>query len=75
MIGVQSTMHLVKTTPNSHTYMTLIAEFCIHLARLGEPLTKTSVLTLANNLIENTHHLQALVNFKSKHKIIYSSLV
>jgi hypothetical protein len=44
----------------------LIAEFCIHLARLGEPLTKTSVLTRANDLIQNT---QALVDFKIKHKI------
>ena len=47
----------------------LIANFCIRMARLGEPLSKTIVINLANDLIHDTDYAEQVNDFKAHHKI------
>jgi len=52
----------------------LIAEFCIRMARLGEPLSKTLVINLANDLIADTDYKERVKAFKARHKIADGNL-
>jgi hypothetical protein len=42
----------------------IICEFCIHLAKMGRPLTKTTVIELANDLIMDTEFQSKVEQFK-----------
>jgi len=52
----------------------LIADFCIRMARLGEPLTKSLVINLANDLISDTDYEERVKVFKARHKITDGNL-
>jgi hypothetical protein len=52
----------------------LMAEFCIRMARLGEPLSKTLVINLANDLIADTDYKERVKAFKARHKIADGNL-
>ncbi len=52
----------------------LIAYFCIRMARLGEPLSKTLVINLANDLISDTDYQERVKVFKAHHKITDGNL-
>lgn len=45
----------------------ILVDFCIKLARMGQPLGKEQVLCLANDLIKGTESQERLVEYKKKH--------
>ena len=47
----------------------IISEFCIRLAKMGRPLTKTTVIELANDLISDTDSQSRIVKFKEERKL------
>jgi hypothetical protein len=47
----------------------LILQWVIKLAEMGQPLTKTGIISLANEIIDSTYHSDRLSNFKQKRKI------
>ena len=47
----------------------LICEFCIHLGKMGCPLTKTTVIELANDLISGTKLEQKITECKQLRKL------
>jgi hypothetical protein len=47
----------------------IICEFCIRLAKMGRPLTKTTVIELANDLIMDTEFQSKVQQFKLDRKL------
>jgi hypothetical protein len=52
-----------------HDVEPLILEFCIRLAKMGRPLTKTTVLELANDLIAGTEVEELIADCKKIRKL------
>ncbi len=47
----------------------IICEFCIRLGKMGRPLTKTTVIELANDLVSGTELECEIINFKKLRKL------
>jgi hypothetical protein len=52
----------------------LIADFCIRITRLGEPLSKTTVINFSNDLIHDRDDVEWVKEFKAHHKIADGNL-
>ena len=52
-----------------HELEPMIAEFCIRLARMGHPLTRETVIALANDLIKETDYNKKVSMFKEVRKL------
>jgi hypothetical protein len=51
----------------------IICEFCIRLAKMGKPLTKTTVIELANDIVADTEYASKIADFKKLRKLNDSS--
>jgi hypothetical protein len=53
----------------------LIVEFCIRLAKIGDPLTKKTVIQLANSLVVDNDYQSRINNCKSDRKLLCNGLL
>ena len=52
-----------------HDIEPLIFEFCVRLAKMGKPLTKTTVIELANSLVSGTEYESKISDCKNLRKL------
>jgi hypothetical protein len=52
-----------------HDVEPTICQFCIHLEKMGSPLTKTTIMELANDLLADTEYLDKIKDCKGLHKL------
>jgi len=62
-----------KLHPPLEAIEPLMVEFCIALARLGEPLTKAAVITLANDLIADNNNVR--IKVEEHHRISKAAII
>jgi hypothetical protein len=48
----------------------ILVEYCLRLSKIGAPLTKDQVITLASSLIHGTTHLDDLIEFKRRRHLL-----
>jgi len=51
----------------------IICEFCIRLGKMGKPLTKTTIIELANDIVADTEYASKIIECKKMRKLKDSS--
>jgi hypothetical protein len=51
----------------------IICEFCICLGKMGKPLTKTTIIELANDIVADTEYASKIIEYKKMRKLKDSS--
>jgi hypothetical protein len=51
----------------------LLVEYCIRLSKIGAPLTRNEVRSLAFSMIEGTDYYDDVIDFKAKHHLLKDS--